>query len=46
MLTIGSQGPYHWFVSDERDLLELCPEIVLGKYVSITSIDSGQFVAQ
>ena len=45
MLTIGSQGGYQWLVSDEQfDLLELCPEIALGKYLAITSIDSGEFV--
>lgn len=45
MLTVGSQGPYEWLVTDEDfDLLQLCPEFVLGKYVVITSIDSGQLV--
>jgi len=43
MFTIGSQGSYQWLVTDENfDLLKLCPEIVLGKYVAVTSIDSGQ----
>jgi hypothetical protein len=45
MLTIGAQGHYHWLVSDDQfDLLELCPDIVLEKYVAITSIDSGELV--
>jgi hypothetical protein len=45
MLTVGSEGSYEWLVYDEDcDLLELCPEIVLGKYVAVTSIDSGQLV--
>ncbi len=45
MFTVGSQGSYQWLVTDENfDLLELCPEIVLGKYVAVTSIDSGQLV--
>lgn len=45
MLAVGSQGAYEWLVTDEQfDLLELCPEVVLGKYVAVTSIDSGQFV--
>jgi hypothetical protein len=45
MLTIGSQGLYEWLVTDENlDLLQLCPEVVLGKYVAVTSIDSGQLV--
>jgi hypothetical protein len=43
MFTVGSQGNFEWLVTDEDfDLLQLCPEIVLGKYVTITSIDSGQ----
>jgi hypothetical protein len=43
MLTFGSHGAYEWLVTDDRqlDLLQLCPGIVLGKYVAITSIDSG-----
>jgi hypothetical protein len=45
MLTLGSQGVYEWLVTDERfDLLQLCPEIVLGKYVAVTSIDSSQLM--
>lgn len=42
MLTVGSQGLYEWLVTDQQfDLLQLCPEVVLGKYIAITSIDSG-----
>ncbi len=42
MLTVGSEGTYYWLVTDQQfDLLEVCPEVVLGKYVAITSIDSG-----
>jgi hypothetical protein len=45
MFTVGSQGRYQWLVTDEDfNLLELCPEIVLGKYVAVTSIDSGQLL--
>lgn len=45
MLTVGSQGLYEWLVTDENfDLLQLCQEVVLGKYVAITSIDSGPLV--
>jgi hypothetical protein len=45
MITIGSHGHYEWLVTDEDfDLLQLCPEVVLGKYVAVTSFDSGQFV--
>jgi len=45
MLTVGSEGHYEWLVTDQQfDLLQLCPEVVLGKYVAITSIDSGALV--
>jgi len=45
MFTVGSQGSYEWLVTDEKfDVLQLCPEIVLGKYVAVTSIDSGQLI--
>jgi hypothetical protein len=45
MFTVGSHGSYEWLVTDEDfDLLQLCPEIVLGKYVAVTSIDSGQLL--
>jgi hypothetical protein len=42
MLTLGSQGLYEWFVTDQAfDLLQICPDVVLRKYVAITSFDSG-----
>lgn len=42
MLTVGSEGLYEWLVTDQQfDLLQGCPEVVLGKYVAITSIDSS-----
>ena len=45
MLTLGSEGLYEWLVTDQQfDLLQVCPEIVLEKYVAITSIDSGPLV--
>ncbi len=45
MLTVGSEGPYEWLVTDQQfDLMQACPEIVRGKYVAITSIDSGPLV--
>jgi hypothetical protein len=45
MLTVGSHGIYEWLVTDQQfDLLQTCPEVVLGKYIAITSIDSGQLV--
>lgn len=45
MLTSGSQGLYEWLVTDQQlDILQLCPEVVLGKYIAIMSIDSGPLV--
>lgn len=45
MLTVGSRGSYEWLVTNEDfNLLQLCPEVVLGKYVAVTSIDSSEFV--
>lgn len=45
MLEIGTQGAYEWLVTDKDfDLLQVCPEVVLGKYVAITSLDSGALV--
>jgi hypothetical protein len=46
MLTFGSHGLYEWLTTDDQrlDLLGICPEIVLGKYIAITSIDSGTFL--
>jgi hypothetical protein len=43
-LTVGSYGDYEWLATEHclDDLLRLCPEIVLGKYISVTSIDSGR----
>jgi hypothetical protein len=44
-VTVGVRGSYEWLATDHRldDLLRLCPEIVLGKYIAITSIDSGSY---
>jgi hypothetical protein len=45
MLTVGSQQSYEWLVTDQQfDLLRVCPDIVLGKYIAITSFDSGPLV--
>jgi hypothetical protein len=43
LLQTGSTDGYQWLVSTGRqlDVLECCPELVLGKYVAITSFDSG-----
>ena len=40
----GSREPYYWLTSTEDyggTLLQTCPEIVIGRYVAITSTDSG-----
>ena len=45
MLTVGSQDLYEWLVTDQPlDLLQVCPDVALGKYIAITSIDSGPLV--
>lgn len=46
MLTTGCEGVYEWLVTDEDfDLfLQISPDVVLGKHVAITSIDSGELV--
>jgi hypothetical protein len=42
-LAIGAHGDYKWLSSRHQldDLLRLCPSVVLGKYIAVTSIDSG-----
>ncbi len=43
-LTTGSNGTYQWLTTDEHaldDLLKCRPDAVQGKYLAITSIDSG-----
>lgn len=44
-MTVGMHGQYEWLVCEHclDDLLRLCPEIVLDKYIAITSTDSGSF---
>lgn len=40
----GVHGFYHWLTSKADyggTLLRVCPEIVVGRYVAVTSIDSG-----
>jgi len=40
----GINGGYFWLTSAEAysgTLLRLCPEIVVGKYLAVTSVDSG-----
>lgn len=43
-IVVGSHGKYHWLCIDHFDvsnLLRLCPDVVVGKYLAVTSIDSG-----
>ena len=44
-MTVGVHGQYEWLVCEHclDDLLRLCPEIVLDKYIAVTSTDSGSF---
>ena len=45
MIAFGSQGVYEWLVTDQQfDLLSVCPEVVLNRYIAITSIDSSPLV--
>jgi hypothetical protein len=45
VLAVGSEGLYQWLVTDQQiDLPQVCPEVVLEKYVAITSFDSGMLV--
>jgi hypothetical protein len=45
-LTTGSRDGYQWLVStdNQTDLFEICPELVVGKYIAMTSFDSGPFL--
>lgn len=43
----GSRGCYFWLTSADHDLdylLTSCPQIFLGKYLAVTSFDSGSLV--
>jgi hypothetical protein len=45
----GSQGEYQWLTSGQHDLgvlLRLLPRMFLGKYVAVTSIDSGPLILE
>jgi hypothetical protein len=40
----GTHGQYRWLTSTEQymgDMVRLCPDVLLGRYVTVTSIDSG-----
>jgi hypothetical protein len=43
LLYTGENSGYYWLVSTDTldDVLRLCPDVVVGKYVAITSFDSG-----
>ena len=43
-MVTGLHGPYRWLTTAEHDLntlLRTCPQAVIGKYVAVTSLDSG-----
>jgi hypothetical protein len=42
-MTVGTHGDYEWLITELTfdDLLELCPEFVVGKYVAVATYDSG-----
>lgn len=44
-LAHGQQGDYCWLTTDCElpQFLRRCPEVVLGKFVAVTSIDSGEY---
>jgi hypothetical protein len=46
MLYTGRNGVYDWLVADHslEDVLQACPELVVGRYVAVTSFDSGPLV--
>lgn len=40
----GAHGSYWWLTTGQDDLgslLQACPQVVLGKYIAVTSFDSG-----
>lgn len=44
----GSHGPFRWVespVHKTQDVLQLCPEAVLGKHLVITAFDAGKITA-
>jgi hypothetical protein len=43
----GSHGAYLWLTADQRDLqsfLQRCPRVLVGKYIAVTSQDSGPLI--
>jgi hypothetical protein len=44
MAATGSHGAYLWLTTGQHDLnglLQRCPQVLLGKYIAVTSLDSG-----
>jgi hypothetical protein len=42
---VGSRGRYQWVMSDQHfigDIVRLCPAVLLGRYLAVTSTDSGE----
>lgn len=40
----GSHNPFRWLVTERHDLeslLRCCPQVLGGKYIAVTSLDSG-----
>ncbi len=44
-LRIGAHGTYRWLATEQSldDLLTLCPGLVAGMYLAVTSFDSGSY---
>src|SRR5688572_11052099 len=43
-LIVGSHGEFQWLASPDHDIssiLRSCPDLLLGKHLAVTSIDSG-----
>jgi hypothetical protein len=43
----GVQCPYSWLTTDQHDLrslMENCPQTIVGKYIAVTSQDSGPLI--
>jgi hypothetical protein len=43
-MVTGALGAYQWLTTYQHDLdtlLQSCPQTFLGKYIAVTSLDSG-----
>jgi hypothetical protein len=41
----GTHAGYHWLTSDRHtisDIVKLCPDAIIGRYLAVTSTDSGE----